>query len=143
MKLEKMRQLDSEVRSLSLLDEAAQEKSDRRHIVISPTITRQPRLDAMLGDMTLIAQHNLEQMRDGAMNGKYLGREGLKQFIEIGQMVLRQTRTEMEVEKHVEARVKGQTDKELALAIVQKLQGRNVDGETILIVLEELGLDDA
>lgn len=142
MKIENMRKLSREVKGLSLLDEASQQKSQRRHVVVSPTVTRRPALDAMLGDMQVVAQHNLEQMRNKALNGVYLGREELKQFIEISQMVLRQTRTEMEVERHVEARVKGQTDKELAIAIAQKLQTKGIDNEVIIDVLEELGLDN-
>ena len=86
----------------------------RRHVVISPTVTRRPALDAMLGTTSMVAQHELELLLSKIHEGKTLDRDDRKAFKELTEMLLKQTRLEMEVEKHVEQRMGSSDDKDLA-----------------------------
>jgi len=97
-------------------------RDHKRHIVVSPTVTRRPQLDAMLGMTSMIAMHELEAMRDKILDtGSRLDREERKTFQQICEAVIKQTRLEMEVERHVEQRMSGMDDKELASLIAQEL----------------------
>ena len=116
--------------------------STKRHVIVAPTVTRRPKLDAMLGHMTVIAEYLLEGWAQKAMNFGEFTKQELDQYTNICQTVIRQTRTEMEVEKHVEARAKTESDRDLAISITERLMDEfNLENRVIEAILEELGLE--
>ena len=86
----------------------------KRVIIVSPTVTRSPELDVMLGNISSIAQNNLAAMRERSENGDQLDEEEIKLFRFYAEIVHKQARLEMAVEKHVEERAAGQDSDESA-----------------------------
>jgi len=120
----------------------------RQHIVISPTVTRRPALDAMLGTTSMIAQHELELLLAKIHEGKALDRDDRKAFKELTEALMKQTRLEMEVEKHVEQRMGSMEDSDLKRLIENELHDRLHDHVTLEVaqqvtvgLINALGLD--
>jgi len=141
MDVPRLRRLHRETQEIDVV------RDTKRHIVVSPTVTRRPRLDAMLGMSSMIAEHELERMRDKAMNGSYLGTDDQRAFKEICELLLKQTRLEMEVEKHVEQRMATMEDKDLTKLLENELHDRlhdhvseDVAHSVVYGVLNALGL---
>ena len=118
--------------------------------VISPTVTRRPALDAMLGDMAIIAKANLEAMRDRALTGHQLDEDEIQDFRHLCELVLKQSRLEMAVEKHVEQRTATMDTTEIREGIIVALKAvlvrfhlsqAVVEGITETVLME-LGLQD-
>jgi hypothetical protein len=118
--------------------------------MISPTVTRRPALDAMLGDIAYIAKANLEAMRTRAMSGHQLDEAEIKDFRHYCEITLKQARLEMAVEIHVEQRTGRMDSEAIATGVVQSLADllpkfHLRDGaveEITKAVLVELGLDE-
>lgn len=116
--------------------------------VVSPTVTRRPVLDAMLGDVAVIAHETLQTMRTRIQSGHQLDEDEIKDFKNIVELVLKQARLEMAVEKHVEERTATLENAEissgvsaalLTVLVKFKLKAEIVDSITSA-VLVELGL---
>lgn len=143
MDVPRLRRLHRETNNLDVV------RDRKRHIVVSPTVTRRPKLDSMLGMTSMIAEHELERMRDRAMNGSYLGSDDQKAFKEICLLLLKQTRLEMEVERHVEQRMAAMEDAEIAMTIETELRDQlqthvteEVANSVIYGVLNAIGLSE-
>lgn len=116
-----------------------------RKDVIAPSVIRRPVLDSMLADAAVIAKFELEQMR---VNGRRLDREEMLRFEKICQIIIKQSRLEMEVERHVESRA-AQLDADdladgISKAVRNALSNYNLNTEAVDnvcgAVLTELGL---
>jgi hypothetical protein len=116
--------------------------------VISPTVTRRPVLDAMLGDVAVIAHKTLQDMRARIESGHQLDEDEIGDFKNIVELVLKQARLEMAVEKHVEERTATLENAEISSGVSAalvtvlvkfKLKAEIVDSIT-KAVLVELGL---
>jgi hypothetical protein len=116
--------------------------------VVSPTVTRRPVLDAMLGDVAVIAHETLQTMRNRIQSGHQLDEDEIKDFKNIVELVLKQARLEMAVEKHVEERTATLENAEISSGVSAalvtvlvkfKLKAEIVDSIT-KAVLVELGL---
>lgn len=112
-----------------------------RHVIVAPTVTRRPQLDVMLGKMTVVAEFILDDLNQKALDRIPLGRDEIKAFNEVAQTIIRQTRTEMDVEKHVEERAKRQNDADLARSLARKLLDRGFGEDVVEAVLDELELE--
>jgi hypothetical protein len=118
--------------------------------VISPTVTRRPVLDAMLGDVAIIAHKTLQEMRTRLDSGHQLDEDEIKDFKNIVELVLKQARLEMAVEKHVEERTATLENAEISsgvsAALVTVLVKFNLKAEIVdsitKAVLVELGLSE-
>jgi hypothetical protein len=116
--------------------------------VVSPTVTRRPVLDAMLGDVAVIAHKTLQDMRARIESGHQLDEDEIGDFKNIVELVLKQARLEMAVEKHVEERTATLENAEISSGVSAalvtvlvkfKLKAEIVDSIT-KAVLVELGL---
>ncbi|GAG06004.1 unnamed protein product, partial [marine sediment metagenome] len=67
--------------------------------IIAPTVTRQPKLDSMLGNISIVADIELNRLRVKVQSGDFLDKEDRKAFKEYCESAFRQARVEMEVEK--------------------------------------------
>lgn len=94
----------------------------------------------MLHDMAIISQSCLERIRNKVMDGQFLDRDELKEFKDICETVLRQTRVEMEVEQHVSQRTSAMSGDQIEDAIVEALNKEGIDTEITRIVLQALGI---
>jgi hypothetical protein len=94
----------------------------------------------MLHDMAIISQSCLERIRNKVMDGQFLDRDELREFKDICETVLRQTRVEMEVESHVSQRTSAMTGEQIETAIKEALSGAGIDTEVTLTVLKALGI---
>ena len=110
------------------------------HQVVGPSLTRQPHIDAMLHDMAIISQSCLERIRNKVMDGQFLDRDELREFKDICETVLRQTRVEMEVEQHVSQRTSAMSGEQIEVAIKEALSMEGIDTEVTLLVLRALGI---
>ena len=118
--------------------------------IISPTVTRRPQLDAMLGDIAVIGKSTLEVMRDRVLNGHQLDEDELGDFQKVSDGVFKQARLEMAVEKHVEERTGSMDIEDLATNVrseMPRVLGRfNLKPDIITSITEailaELGLDE-
>jgi len=114
---------------------------------ISPTVIRRPMLDSMMADIASVAHHEIQGIKNKVLSGIPLdGREG-RQFRDLCEIVIRQTKTEMEVERHHEQRTATLADEDLARDISKSIQGK-LDGypmplvdSVVASVMEVLGLD--
>ncbi len=126
------------------------EPLSKRVMIISPTVTRRPALDCMLGNIANIAQSNLEAMDERCRGGDQLNEDEIKDFRHYCEIVFKQARLEMAVEQHVEERAAGQDPDEGADDVTQAMQEVlfkfNVKDEVIQAltqaVLIKLGLDE-
>jgi hypothetical protein len=107
---------------------------------MSPSVTRRPNIDAMLGDISVIAQHLLGNMRRKIAAGAILDESELRQFRETAETILRQTRVEIEVEKHIASRTSSMSAEQIRDSIVEALEKKNVEPDVIDIVLDALGM---
>lgn len=82
--------------------------------IVSPTVTRRPALDAMLGDIAVIGKSTLETIRDRVLNGHQLDEDEIGDFTKVSEGVFKQARLEMAVEKHVEERTGSMDIEDLA-----------------------------
>ena len=94
----------------------------------------------MLHDMAIISQSCLERIRNKVMDGQFLDRDELREFKDICETVLRQTRVEMEVEQHVSQRTSAMSGDQIEAAIVEALNKEGIDTEITRIVLQALGI---
>lgn len=108
--------------------------------VVGPALTRQPAIDSMLNDMALISQRCLQKLRNKVMDGLFLDRDELREFKELCETVLRQTRVEMEVETHTERNTSGMSPEQVQATIQQALTEANVEPHVTGIVLKALGM---
>ena len=114
--------------------------SPEHHQVVGPSLTRQPHIDAMLHDMAIISQSCLERIRNKVMDGQFLDRDELREFKDICETVLRQTRVEMEVEQHVSQRTSAMSGEQIEVAIKDALLKEGIDTEVTRLVLQALGI---
>ncbi len=110
--------------------------------IVSPTVTRRPALDATLADMSVVAQFELEQMRKNSMNHIQLGEDGIRDFSRLCEQVLKQTRLEIEVEKHVDQRTAGLSREDLADSIARKLRAKGQPEGVVKDVLDAMGFTE-
>lgn len=108
--------------------------------LVGPALTRQPRIDAMLHDMALISQSCLERIRNKVLDGQFLDREELREFKDICETVLRQTRVEIEVEQHAHQRTSAMTGEQIQIAITEALSEAGTDTAVTRLVLKALGI---
>ena len=108
--------------------------------IMSPVVTRRPEIDSMLGSMAFISQWFLENMRTNIMAQRIPDRDELRDFKDICETVLRQAKTEMEIEKHIDQRTSGMNTEELRTILVKELSEKDIDLETINVVLGALGM---
>jgi len=94
----------------------------------------------MLHDMAIISQSCLERIRNKVMDGQFLDRDELREFKDICETVLRQTRVEMEVEQHVSQRTSAMSGDQIETAILEALNKEGIDTEVARIVLKALGI---
>ena len=114
--------------------------SPQHHEIVGPSLTRQPHIDAMLHDMAIISQSCLERIRNKVMDGQFLDRDELREFKDICETVLRQTRVEMEVEQHVSQRTSAMSGEQIEVAIKDALLKEGIDTEVTRLVLQALGI---
>ena len=107
--------------------------------IIAPVVTRRPAIDQMLGDMAIISQIALERMRNKVLDDKFLDKEEKREFKDICETVLRQTRVEMEVEDHVAKKTAGLSASQIDDQIVHALKSAGVAESVTLLVREALG----
>jgi hypothetical protein len=107
--------------------------------IMSPIVTNRPEIDSMLGDMAYCSKQFLENMRNVWARGDIPNRQELKDFKDICETVLRQAKTEMELEKHATARDDRMKPEEIR-ATIQEALSRAGRGDVTEIVLEALGL---
>jgi len=133
-----------------MLEPGSIEPLRKRITVISPTVTRRPALDAMLGDIAIIAKANLEAMRERCHHGHQLDEDEIKDFRYYSEIVLKQARLEMAVEKHVEERTASMDKRVMAEEVEDELRKVcmkfavkiEVIDHLVPAVLEAFGLDD-
>ena len=94
----------------------------------------------MLHDMAIISQSCLERIRNKVMDGQFLDRDELREFKDICETVLRQTRVEMEVEQHVSQRTSAMSGEQIEVAIKDALLKEGIDTEVTRLVLQALGI---
>jgi hypothetical protein len=137
MDSDKLRRLRRETSALGPGDVQRPLPSTR---IVTPSVTRQPVLDSSLGRMTHIAQYVLQKLDDKVADGRMLDTDELRQFKSICELVLQQTRVEMEVERHVAQRHSSMTQDQIRSAIEGALSARRVEPQIVHTVLEALGL---
>ena len=104
----------------------------------------------MLGNIAIIATHNLESMRARCDNGHQLDEDEIKDFRYYAEIVLKQARLEMAVEKHVEERTASMDKRVMAEEVEDELRKvcmkfsvkLDVINHLVTAVLEAFGLDD-
>lgn len=94
----------------------------------------------MLHDMAIISQSCLERIRNKVMDGQFLDRDELREFKDICETVLRQTRVEMEVEAHVSQRTSAMSGIQIETAIQEALDKAGIDTGVTQTVLKALGI---
>jgi hypothetical protein len=122
----------------------------KRVQVISPTVTRRPALDCMLGDIAIIAQSNLEAMRVRSQGGDQLNEDEIGDFRHYCELVFKQARLEMAVEKHIEERTATMDADDIGKGVAEDVQGvlfkfnikQEVADAIMLAILAKLGLDE-
>jgi hypothetical protein len=108
--------------------------------VISPALTRRPDIDSMLGDIAYSCKRLLETMRIKLESGDVPERSELRDFKETCETVLRQAKTEIELEKHADSRQGGLRPEELREIIQSALSLEGIDQGVIDTVHGALGL---
>jgi hypothetical protein len=108
--------------------------------IMSPIITNRPAIDSMLGDIAFSCGRFLEMMRKNLMDGKIPDRQERRDFRETCETVLRQAKTEIELEKHADTRQGRMKPEELHEIIQTALSLARVDQTVIDTVHEALGL---
>lgn len=109
--------------------------------IISPVVTRRPEIDSMLADTAYLAKRFLEEMRNKTAEPDWeMSRRELQDFKDVCEMVLRQAKTEIEIEKHVMSRTTAMSGDEISETIQLALKRSGVPSETTNLVLEALGL---
>jgi len=114
--------------------------SPQHQTVVGPALTRQPHLDSMLHDMAIISRTCLERIRNKVMDGQFLDRDEMREFKELCETVLRQTRVEIEVEQHVSHRTATMSGEQIRATITEALAKKGMAQEVVDIVLEALGM---
>jgi hypothetical protein len=108
--------------------------------IIAPTVTRQPKLDSMLANISIIVDMELTELRKKVQGGDFLNKDDRKSFKEYCETVFRETRVEMEVESHVLARSGSMTKEKLIDIVSKALEAKGVDQGVQDIVLSALGV---
>jgi hypothetical protein len=108
--------------------------------IIAPTVTRQPKLDSMLGNISIIADMELHRLRKQVQSGDFLNKDDRKAFKEYCETVFRETRVEMEVEAHVLARSGSMTKERLIEIVTKALVAKGVAQDVQNTVLSALGV---
>jgi hypothetical protein len=112
--------------------------------IIGPSVTRRPEIDASLANMSIVAGRFLEQMRDKVLEsgpGEWpLDAKEMREFKNICEVVQKQARIEIDVEKHVMQRTATLSRMEMEETIIHELQQSHVDSQVIEVVLHALGL---
>jgi len=94
----------------------------------------------MLHDMAIISRTCLERIRNKVMDGQFLDRDEMREFKELCETVLRQTRVEIEVEQHVSHRTATMSGEQIRATITEALAKKGMAQEVVDIVLEALGM---
>ena len=115
-------------------------KDRPRTQIVAPTVTRQPLLDVMLADISIIAQMALEKMRLKVQGGEWLDSDEMREFRALCETVIRQTRVEMEVENHVQQRTSALSNDQIREKLIRALEQEGVDVRVQGIVLKTLGI---
>jgi len=108
--------------------------------IISPSITRRPEIDSTLGDMAWLSKVFLEQMRNKVFDGHIPDRDELRNFKDICETVLRQAKTEIELEKHANQKVASLSVEEIRQTITKALLREGIEQKVIEAVIEALGM---
>lgn len=108
--------------------------------IMSPVITSRPEIDSMLGDMAFCSKILLEAMRNKLMDGQIPDREELRNFRETCETVLRQARTEIELEKFAHEKQNRMGPEESAELITAALSRAGIAQEVTDTVLDALKL---
>ncbi len=108
--------------------------------IMSPVITRRPDIDSMLGDMAFCSKILLEKMRNKLMDGAMPDRMELRDFKDTCETVLKQARTEIELEKHAAQRATAMSSEQIQHTIQTALARADVNQEVAEVVLDALGL---
>ena len=137
MNIARMKQIQREVDSIKA-DDIPKGRPPTQ--IIAPTVTRQPRLDSMLGNISIIADLELTELRKKVQGGDFLDKEDRKAFKEYCETVIRQTRVEMEVETHVLARSGSMTKERLIEIVTKALVAKGVEQDVQDTVLSALGV---
>jgi len=82
----------------------------------------------------------LERIRNKVMDGQFLDRDEMREFKELCETVLRQTRVEIEVEQHVSHRTATMSGEQIRATITEALAKKGMAQEVVDIVLEALGM---
>jgi hypothetical protein len=107
---------------------------------MSPVVTNRPEIDSMLGDMAFCSKQFLEKMRNVWARGDIPSRQELRDFKDICETVLRQAKTEMELEKHATARDDRMKPEEIRASIQSALSRAGIAQPVTDLVLETLGV---
>jgi len=94
----------------------------------------------MLGDMAWLSKVFLEQMRNKVFDGHIPERRELRDFKDICETVLRQAKTEMELEKHQQLKKSGMSPEEVKERITTALSREGIEDRVVALVVEALGL---
>ena len=113
--------------------------------IVAPVVTRRPEIDSMLADTAYVAKFILERLRKKAdahfFDEEWMfSRQEMKDFDSICEKVLKQAKTEIEIEKHVMSRIGNMDSKELTNVIRSALRKKGVPFEIEKLVLEAIGL---
>lgn len=119
--------------------------------VVSPSVMRRPVLDQMLADASIVAAKFLHDSR-ARINGNSFTWEDfdINKFERICELVLKQTRLELAVEKHVEERASSVDASDVAEGIVRSMRvamsqfelPEGLDTALVSAITKELGLTD-
>jgi len=108
--------------------------------IVGPAITRRPNIDAMLAHISNISSRLLAQWNAHLDAGGHLDEAELRQFKDIAETTLRQTRVEIEVDKHMASRTSGMTSDQIRESIIDALEKKHVEEDVIDLVLQALGM---
>lgn len=108
--------------------------------IMSPVITRRPDIDSMLGDIAYSCKLLLETTRNKLAEGKIPDRKELRDFKDVCETVLRQAKTEIELEKHAASRTAAMTSEEIRETIQTALSQAGVEQAVTNLVLDALGM---
>jgi len=126
----------------TVLDDSKMErfKDRQRAQIVAPTVTRRPVLDSMLADISIIASMTLQRMRQKVQGGEWLDQDEMREFRNLCESVIRQTRVEMEVENHVQARTSALSNDQIREKLIRALTQEGIDVRVQGIVLKALGM---
>jgi hypothetical protein len=116
--------------------------------VVSPAVVGRPELDSTLADMSMISKRELEELRHIVLSGGHLDEDQMRRYDILSEIVMKQARLEMAVEKHVDERAASMQSEDLADGITRSihkvLADYSLSGEAVerisWAILKELGL---